>query len=88
MQEMGLQKARNSLRFIYFLNLAPISAKLLLREGYDEMWGSGWCSEGFAGLHCIRYLGRDEMAVASLEEVPVEGCGADMIDHLCGTPLA
>ena len=41
MQEMGLQKARNSLRFIYFLNPAAISAKLLLSEAYDEMWGSG-----------------------------------------------
>ena len=52
------------------------------------MWGSGWCSEGFVGLHCIVYLGRDEMAVVLLEEVPVEDFGAGMIDHLGRTPLA
>ena len=28
------------------------------------------------------------MAVAFLEAVPVEGCGADMIDRLRRTPLA
>jgi len=63
-------------------------AKLLSREGYGEMWGSWRYSAVFTGLHCIAYLGLDEMAVALLEEVLVEGCGADIDDRLGRTPLA
>ena len=62
-----------------------ISAKLLLTERYGERWISWRYSEGFTGLHCVAYLGLDEIAIALLEEV--EGSGADMVDGLGRTPL-
>ena len=62
-----------------------ISAKLLLRGGFGE-WGGKWrYSEGFTGLHCMAYLGLDEIAIALLEQV--EGWGADMADAWDRTPL-
>ena len=63
-----------------------ISAKLVLMEKSNGWVREGWRhSQGFPALHCAAYFGLDEIVIALLDEG--EGCGADIVDGMCRTPL-
>ena len=63
-----------------------ISANLVLRQESKNEVGGWRHSEGFTGLHCVAYLGLDEIAIALLDLG--EGSGIDIVDGIGRTPLS
>jgi len=62
-----------------------ISAKLLLHPHVHELrWGVARLHKGFTGLHCVAYLGIDEIASALLDTKDWDVDKADFLGH---TPL-
>ena len=62
-----------------------ISANLLVRRKFNLWERRTRRSMRFSGLHCLAYLGLDEIAIAWLEGEP--GCSADAADGQGRTPL-
>ena len=62
-----------------------ILGKLLLRRHVSKLrWGVGELPEGFTGLHCVAYLGIDEIAEALLD---TKDWDVDKADFKGCTPL-